>query len=145
MRVTDGHGQSVCRIAAGGFCTRQQPRDHGMNLHLVGMAHANHGFFDVVWRIFKHHDTEQSGHQQRHTARLAELQGGIGVFVDEGFFHRAGLRRPCPHHFSDAVVQLDFTTPCAKCLRRDPSFSITPQPVVRRPGSMPRMINPAFP
>ena len=90
-------------------------------------------------------------HQHGDAARLAELEGRRRIGVDEGLFHRRLVRRELLDHRDQPVMDrhqpraesgacsLVSTEPQATWISRLPSLSIRPQPVRRRPGSMPRM------
>ena len=52
MRMADGHGKRIGSIIAGPFGAGKQSLNHGVDLRFSGMANADNGFLDVVWRIF---------------------------------------------------------------------------------------------
>ena len=91
------------------------------------------------------------GNEQRHPARLTKFQSGGGVLAHKGRLD-GGFGRPIILHdaekprmdgdepVADGGLTIGCgTEPQATKASLLPSMSMTPQPVRRRPGSMPRM------
>ena len=92
MRMGDCNRQCIGRIGTGDLYSGKQPRDHCVNLRLLGSAAADHGFLDQPRRIFTDfHSCPRCAHQD-HAASLAKLQSRLGVLVDENLFDRCGSR-----------------------------------------------------
>ncbi len=69
----------------------EQALDHGVDLRLVGIANADDGFLDEPRGIFADLDPRARGDHQAHAARLGELEGRLGVLVDEDFLGRGAV------------------------------------------------------
>jgi len=90
MRVGYGDRERIGGIGPGDLRSRKQPRDHGVDLRLLGIADADDRFLDQPRGIFADVDT---GARRRHdddAARLAELQRRLRVGVDEHFLDCCG-------------------------------------------------------
>ena len=92
MGVRDGDGERVGGVWAGDLRSRQEPHHHRVHLDLVGAADADHRLLDQPGGIFLDREAGAGGDHQRDAARLGELQGGLGVLVDEHFLDRGGGR-----------------------------------------------------
>ena len=90
MRMSDCNCQRIGRIRTGDLCSGEQPRDHCVNLRLLGSARTNHGFLDQPRRIFTDFHACSSGAHQDYAASLAELQRRLRVLVDENLLDRGG-------------------------------------------------------
>ena len=120
---------------------------------LLGMADADHGFLDVVGRVF---GDREPGFARPPAARSPRawpsFSAATRVLGDKGLLDRHRVRRVLvddradgldaarpaarPDRRSAVVVTI---TPLATWLRREPVTSITPQPVRESPGSKPAM------
>jgi hypothetical protein len=107
--VADRHGQRVGGVGGGDGAAGQQQADHRLHLRLVRPALPDDGLFDHVVGVFRHRQTSQRRNQQRHRARLPQLQGGRGVGVDEGLLDRRLVRGVSLQHRRQGVVKLDQT------------------------------------
>ena len=92
MGVGDGDGERVGGIGAVERRARQQAFHHGADLALVAVTGADHGLLHRVRRVFGDLKPEQRRHEQGDAPRLAELQRGGGVAIDEGLLDRRFLR-----------------------------------------------------
>ena len=88
MGVGDGDGEGVGGVGAGDLHAGQKALDHGMDLRLLGAAGPDHRLLDQPRRIFAHGDSEAGGGEEDDSARLAELQGRLGIVVDEHLLDR---------------------------------------------------------
>src|SRR5262245_46261977 len=84
MGMGDGDGERVGRIRAVEGRPRQEAAYHGADLRLVAMAVADHGLLYRGRRIFGDREPRERGHEEGDPPRLAELQRGRGVAIDEG-------------------------------------------------------------
>ena len=93
MRMRDGDGEGVGGVGAGDRYSGEEALDHEMDLGLVGAAAADDGLLDQPRGIFADCKPRARGDHQHDTARLGELERGLGVLVDEDFLGRGGVRR----------------------------------------------------
>ena len=93
MGVGDGDRERVGRIGGARVGLGQQEADHGLDLMLLGMAHADHRLLDEVCRIFGDRKPEKRRNQKRDAARMAELERGACILADEGFLDGRFARR----------------------------------------------------
>ena len=93
MRVGDCYGERVGGVGAGNPGAGKQPRDHGVDLRLLGIAVPDHRLFDQPRGIFAHFEPATRGDHDYHAARLAEFQRRLRVLIDEHFFD-CGTVRP---------------------------------------------------
>jgi len=89
--VGDRHRQRVGGIGAGNRGAGQKALDHGVDLRLLGRAVADHGLLDQARGIFADVQPGAGRDHQHHAAGLAELEGRLGVLVDEHFLDRGCL------------------------------------------------------
>ena len=107
MGMGDGDGERVGGVGAVERRARQQALHHGPDLALVAMAGADHGLLHRVRRVFGDRQPEQRRHQQRDAPRLAELQRGRAVAIDEGLLDGRLFRRPSrAKHLLQAIENL---------------------------------------
>lgn len=85
MGMGDGDGERVCRIGARDPDAGQQPLHHRPNLLLAGAAGTDHRLLHQCRGIFANLDAAPRCGEQHDAAGLAELQGRLGIFVDEYF------------------------------------------------------------
>ena len=78
MGVGDGAGERVGGVGLFHPGGGQQPAHHRLHLLLVGVAGTDHGFLDVVGRVFGDLEPGLRGGQQRDGAGMAELERGEG-------------------------------------------------------------------
>ena len=155
--ASDGHGRSPRpghrshrpgapgnRAAAGGPSCRSDPCRHGRSRPAICLT--RFGEYSATGR------PAQAGGQQHGAPRLAELQRRGRVVVDEGLLDRRLVRaharrsRAKTPRYSWASrsardrAASERTTPSATQRSRLSVASITPQPVVRNPGSRPRSL-----
>ena len=90
--VRNRHRQRIGGVGSGDLRARQQPRDHGMDLRLFGIAVADDGFLDQPRRILAHVDPGSRGDHDHNPARLAELERRLRVLVDEHFLDGGAFR-----------------------------------------------------
>ena len=93
MRVGDRHGERIRGVGAGDLHAREQARDHRMDLRLLRSAGANDCLLDESGGIFADLDPGARCAHQYHTARLAKLERGLRVLVDEHFLDSGGGRQ----------------------------------------------------
>ena len=133
---------------------RRQVQEHADHLrHLVLSPRARRPAtvsFTRAGRILRDLQPGARAYQQRHPARMPELRRCLRVLVKEQRLHawppRAGARSPrspAPARSRPGDRRLGASvsvsmTPWATCRRRSPSFTTTPQPKCRVPGSIPR-------
>ena len=106
VRVANRDRQCIRRVFAVENGPRQKGLHHHLDLVLVAMSRAGHGFFHQVRRIFGNAQARLRGNQKRDAARLAQLQRRAGVAVDEGVLHGGFLRGVLRHHQRQPVMQL---------------------------------------
>ncbi len=106
MRMADGDGQGIGSVVAviGGFW--QQHANHEFDLRFVAVAHAYHGLFDGVGRVFRDQQTGSGRYKHRDAAGLAELERCAGILVDKGVFNSRFIWPVAGQHLHQAVVQL---------------------------------------
>ena len=88
MGVGYGDGEGVGGIGGELAGAGEEDADHGLNLRFFGVAVAGDGLFDAVGRIFGDREAVLGEGEDGAAARLAEQEGGAGVFMDESFFDR---------------------------------------------------------
>ena len=89
--VSDCDGECVRRVWAGDRRAWEQPRDHRVDLHLFGIAVADHRFLDEPGCIFTDCYAGASRNHDDNAARLAELERRLRVLVDEHFLDRGAF------------------------------------------------------
>ena len=104
MRMTNGNRQRVGGILALRVRLGQQHADHHADLHLVGVAGADHRFLHLVGRIFRNDKASARRYQHRDAARLPELERRSGVTIDEGILDRGFVRRILLDHRDQPVM-----------------------------------------
>ena len=151
MRVPHRDRERVGGVVGRRIGLGQQHAQHQPDLLLLAVTGADDGLLHQVGRVFGDRNPRARRDQQRHAARLAELERRAGVLVDEGGLDRRLVRGELLDHLGEAVVDrhqpLGQREPCrwsrpSRRRRRSagcPRTSIRPQPVRRSPGSMPRM------
>ena len=73
MRVGDRDRQRVGGVGPGDLHAGKQPRDHGVDLCLLGAAGADDRFLDEASGIFAHVEAGASRAHENHSTRLPEL------------------------------------------------------------------------
>jgi hypothetical protein len=128
----------------------QQHADHHPHLRLVAVAGADDAFLHQVRRVFGDRHAGPGRHHHGDAARLAELERRLGVLVHEGRLDRRFVGTELIEDAHQAVMDGEkprranpdrrvVTEPQPRKPSRLPAISTMPQPVRRRPGSMPRM------
>ena len=103
MGVGDRHRQRVRRVGAGDLRGGEQALDHRMDLHLLRRAGTDQGLLHQPRRIFADVEPAPCRREQDDAARLAELQGRLGIFVEEDLLDRGRSRAM---RFDDAAELL---------------------------------------
>jgi hypothetical protein len=93
MRVGDCDGERIRGVRTCDLHSREQPRDHRVDLRLFSAPRADHGLLDQPGSLFADLDPGARRAHQHHSACLAELQRRLRVLVDEHFLDRRGSRR----------------------------------------------------
>jgi hypothetical protein len=106
MGVADGDGERVGGIVAFELGLGHQDFQHHVYLLLFAVADADHGLLDGVRRIFRDPQARPGRHQHGDAARLAELQRGGRILVDEGLLDSGLVRLVAVHHLGKPVMQL---------------------------------------
>jgi hypothetical protein len=83
----------------------QQPANHFRNLLLRRTAGAHHRLLDRHGAIFGHGNAGQGRRQQRHPARVAELERRGAIAVHIGFLDRGFVRAQLSDQGRERVVQ----------------------------------------
>ena len=104
--MADGDRKRVGFVGALHPRLGQQEADHRLDLPLLGVARAGHRLLDQVRRILGDQQPAHCRRQQRHAARLPELQRRARVVVDEGLLDRRFLRHEAGDDAGDALEQL---------------------------------------
>jgi hypothetical protein len=91
MGVGDCHGKRVGGVGAGDLRSREQPRDHGVDLNLFGRAGADDRFLDQASCIFADRHARPGRDHQSHSARLPKLERRLRILVDEHLLDRCGI------------------------------------------------------
>ena len=65
---------------------------HQLHLMLFGAAVADHAGFDFERRVLAERETGFGDSEQRHAARVRELERGLDILRVEDLFHRGGFR-----------------------------------------------------
>src|SRR5467141_4150792 len=104
MRMRDGDRERVGGVGGFRLGLGQQDFQHHQDLILVGMSGADHGFLHLVRGIFRHRYPEHRRRQHRNAARLAKLQRGDTVLVDEGLFDRGFCGAKIAEHGGEALM-----------------------------------------
>ena len=92
MRMRHRDGQRIGGIIGRRIGLGQQHADHHAHLRLVAVAGADDAFLHQIGRVFGHRHAGLRRHHHGNAARLAELQGRLGVLVDEGRLDRRFVR-----------------------------------------------------
>ena len=114
MGVGDGDGQRIRFVHAVGRGARQETPHHGADLTFVAVAGADHRLLHRVRRVFGDRKPEKSGDEQRDPPRLAELQSGCGIAIDESLLDRR-FRGRKPRQYRLEPIE-DLTKPSAQAL-----------------------------
>jgi hypothetical protein len=85
MCVRDCHRERVGGVWSGYLRPRKEPRDHRVDLRFFGAPGADNGFLYKARRVFADIDPGAGSNHDHDAARLAELQRGLRVLVDEHF------------------------------------------------------------
>src|SRR5260370_24321213 len=104
MRVRDGDRERVGGVGGFWFGLRQQNLQHHQNLVLVGVASADHGLLHLVRGVFRNRYPEHRRRQHCNTPRLAELQRGDAVPVNEGLFDCGFSGAEIAEHSGEALM-----------------------------------------
>ena len=105
MRMRDRNRKRVGRIGARNFHAGQQPRDHRMDLRLIGAAGANHCLFDEPRGIFANHDPGARGCKQANAARLPEFERRLGVGIDKNLLDRRAIGLVREQHIGERAIK----------------------------------------
>ena len=81
--MRNGNGERIGRVFAGRCTTGEKHRDHHGDLRFARMACTDHGFLDVIGRIFCNRNARPRRHQQCKATRLTELQCGDRIARDK--------------------------------------------------------------
>ena len=119
MGVRDRAGERVGGIGGFEMHRGKQAPHHGLHLRLVGMADADHGFLDVVGRIFGDFQPRLRRGQKRNRARVPQFQRRQRVFGDEGLLDGHRMGRMLRQNRADALMQRRQTFPQAMRCRGD--------------------------
>ena len=148
MGVGNCDRQRVGGVGADDLRAGEQPLDHGMDLRLSAPPLPTTAF--TSRGIFADVEAGAGGDHQDDAAGLAELQGRLGVLVDENLLDRGGLgawsasnASSCEARWAGASADFQprsvLSCPLAIWLRRLPSAWIDPSPSFRgrdrSPGS----------
>lgn len=150
MGVGEGDRKRVGGIVGGEHGLGHEHRHHQPDLLLLRVPGSDDGLLDGVRGVFGDRQPGPGGDQQRHPAGLPELQRGARVLVDEGLLDRRLVRLEFLEDPVEPVVDVDQPArEVVRTVRRDGARGDEadrvaegvdhPQPVRRRPGSIPRM------
>ena len=93
MQVTDGDGQRVGDVVRRRRLVEpEQQLDHLLHLVLLGPAVADHRTLDLGGRVFDDRHARLGRREQRHAARVAELQRAADVARIEDVLDRDAVR-----------------------------------------------------
>src|SRR5262245_17512649 len=104
--VADGNRQRVGFVGALEPGARQQAGDHRLDLALLAMAGAGDGLLDHIGGILGDRKPALGWRQQRHTARLPELEGSPRILVDERLLDRRLVRLEAGNDPAQSLVEL---------------------------------------
>jgi hypothetical protein len=103
--MRNGNGECVGGIGPGDFHSGEKARDHRVDLCLVGAPYADNRFLDQSRRIFADGETCPGRAHQDHAAGLPQLQGRLGILIDEHFLHGRLFRRMISNHGFELVCK----------------------------------------
>jgi len=106
MGVRDGDRERIGRIGGARVGLGEQEADHGLDLMLLGMAHADHCLLDEVCRVFGDRKPEKRRDEKRDATRMAKLERGACILADEGFLDGRFARRMLGDDCAQPFVQL---------------------------------------
>ena len=115
------------------YSARQKMRDHGADLILAGVTCADHSLLHRIRRIFGDRQSEQCRYQHCDAPRLAELQRGAGIAIDESLLDRGLLRLEPGQNLRQPIEELPQAHPEALGLvrlDRATSDEAEPHPVI---------------
>src|SRR5690606_17599516 len=93
MGVTERSRERIRRIGLRRFAEPEQRLDHPLHLRLLGSARADDRLLDVTRRVLVDRQARAKRRAERGRARLTELEGAVGVAMDEDALDRDLLGR----------------------------------------------------
>ena len=83
MAVTECHGQGISGIGAWRGVETEQDLDHMLYLLFFSVTLTNSRLLDLVGCVFVDHEALLNTGDDGRAARLAQLQGRVGIFMDK--------------------------------------------------------------
>jgi hypothetical protein len=104
VRMGHRDGERIGRVMGARIGLGQEHADHHADLCLLAVAGPDDGLLHQVGGVFGNRQAGDRRHQHGDAARLAELEGGGCVLVDEGGLDGGFVRRVLFHYPPQPVV-----------------------------------------